>query len=56
VERYFIPNFFPTLKLSTQKRYRRKLAKHIVPAFGKARLRDIGTLEIQLISGPAFDI
>src|SRR6266480_7499043 len=23
VERYFIPNFFPTLKLSTQKRYRR---------------------------------
>ena len=56
MERYFIPNFFPTLKLSTQKRYHRKLAKHIVPAFGKARLRDIGTLEIQPISGPAFDI
>ena len=47
VERYFIPNFFPTLKLSTQKRYRRTLAKHIIPAFGKARLCDIGTLEIQ---------
>src|SRR2546427_7009047 len=47
VERYFIPNFFPTLKLSTQKRYRRTLTIHIIPAFGKARLADIGTLEIQ---------
>src|SRR5439155_24382726 len=47
VERYFVPNFFPTLKLSTQNRYHRTLAKHITPAFGKARLSDIGTLEIQ---------
>ncbi len=47
VERYFIPNFFPTLKLSTQKRYRRTLYVHLIPAFGKARLCDIGTLEIQ---------
>ena len=47
VERYLIPNFFPTLKLSTQKRYRRTLKIHLIPAFGKARLCDIGTLEIQ---------
>jgi integrase len=47
VERLFVPNFFPTLKLSTQKRYRRTLTKHIIPAFGKARLCDLGTLEIQ---------
>jgi hypothetical protein len=46
-DRYFIPNFFPTLKTSTQKRYRRTLTNHLIPAFGKARLSDIGTLEIQ---------
>jgi len=47
VDLYFVPNFFPTLKLSTQKRYRRTLTNHLIPAFGKARLADIGTLEIQ---------
>jgi len=47
VERYFVPNFFPTLKLSTQTRYRRTLQIHLIPAFGKARLRDLGTLDIQ---------
>ena len=47
VERLFIPNFFPTLKLSTQKRYRRTLQNHLIPAFGKARLCDLGTLDIQ---------
>src|SRR5712692_9277500 len=47
VEWYFIPNFFPTIKFSTQKRYRLTLTKHLLPAFGKARLCDIGTLEIQ---------
>jgi integrase len=46
VDRYFIPNFFP-LKFSTQKHYCCTLKKHILPAFGKARLCDIGTLEIQ---------
>ena len=47
VERLFIPNFFPTLKLSTQKRYRRTLQNHLIPAFGTARLCDLGTLDIQ---------
>ncbi len=46
-ERYFIPNFFPTLKLSTQQRYRRTLNNHLLPAFGDSRLCDIGTLQIQ---------
>ena len=41
------PNFFPALKFSTQKRYRLTLTNHLVPAFGQARLADIGTLEIQ---------
>jgi integrase len=47
VEKYFIPNFFPTLKLSTQQRYRRTLNKHLLPAFGDSRLCDIGTLDLQ---------
>jgi integrase len=47
VERYFIPHSLVTLKSSTQKRYRRTLEIHITPAFGKARLSDIGTLDIQ---------
>src|SRR5690348_5835515 len=46
-ERYFIPHFFPTLKISTQKRYHRTLTTHILPAFGKLRLCDLGTLDIQ---------
>jgi integrase len=47
VERYFVPLFFPTLKLSTQKRYRQTLTTHLLPAFGSYRLRDIGTLDLQ---------
>jgi integrase len=47
VDGYFIPNFFPTLKLSTQKRYRRTLNTHLLPAFGKCRLCDLGTLDVQ---------
>ena len=47
VERHFIPNFLPTLKLSTQKHYCCTLKTHIFPAFGKVRLCDVGTLEIQ---------
>jgi integrase len=47
VDKYFVPNFFPTLKLSTQQRYRRTLDKHLLPAFGDSRLCDIGTLELQ---------
>ena len=44
---YFISNFFPTLKLSTQKRYRRTLNTHLLPAFGHRRLCDLGTLDVQ---------
>lgn len=47
IEQYFVPNAFPTLKTSTQDRYRRTLKTHLLPAFGNLGLRDIGTLEIQ---------
>jgi integrase len=47
VDGYLIPNFFPTLKLSTQGRYRRTLNTHLLPAFGKCRLCDLGTLDVQ---------
>jgi len=47
VEGYFVPNFFPTLKRSTQDRYRRTLNNHLLPAFGRSGLCDIGTLELQ---------
>lgn len=46
-ERYFVPNVFPTLKQSTQKRYRRTLLTHILPAFGPLRLCDIQRLTVQ---------
>jgi integrase len=47
VERHFVPNVFPTLKLSTRQRYRRTLDVHLLPAFGNTRLCDIGTLDLQ---------
>src|SRR5262249_4595913 len=47
VERYFVSNVFPTLKLPTQVRYRRTLKNHLLPAFGEYRLCEIGTLDIQ---------
>ena len=47
VERYFDPLLFPTLKLSTRKRYRQTLNTHLLPAFGKFRLCDIGTIDLQ---------
>ncbi len=47
VDGYFVPNFFPTLKLSTQERYRQTLNTHLLPAFGKCRLCDLGTLDVQ---------
>jgi integrase len=47
VEKYFVPNFFPTLKPSTRQRYRCTLDKHLLPAFGDSRLCDIGTLDLQ---------
>lgn len=47
VERYFIPNALPTLKLSTQKRYRQTLTTHLLPAFGSTRLCDLRNLDVQ---------
>ena len=47
VERHFVPNFLPTLKLSTQKRYRQTLDTHLLPAFGDTRLFEIGNLDVQ---------
>ena len=47
VERCFIPLFFPTLKLSTQNRYRQTLTLHLLPALGECRLRDIETVDLQ---------
>jgi len=50
IDRYFVPNFLPTLKASTQARYRRTLNNHLLPAFGTSRLCDIGSFEIQRIA------
>jgi integrase len=47
VNKYFVPNFFPTLKLSTQQRYGRTIDNHLLPAFGDSRLCDIGMLRLQ---------
>ncbi len=47
VEVHFVPNFLPTLKPSTQERYRRTLDTHLLPAFRDARLSEIGTLDVQ---------
>ena len=47
IERHFVPNVFPTLKLSTQGRYRCTLNIHLLPAFGDSRLCDIGTIDLQ---------
>jgi len=46
IERHFVPNVFPTLKLSTQGRYRRTLDIHLLPAFGDSRLCDIACQNI----------
>src|ERR1700721_849050 len=47
VDGYLVPNLFPALKASTQDRYRRTLNTHLLPAFGKYRLCDLGTLDVQ---------
>lgn len=47
IERFFVPNALPTLKLSTRKRYRSTLNFHLKPAFGHRRLCDISTLNLQ---------
>ena len=47
VDRYFDPLFSPTLKPSTQKRYRQTLNSHLLPAFGNCRICDIGTIDLQ---------
>ncbi len=47
VEQFFIPLAFPILKLSTRKRYLSTLDLHLLPAFGRTRLCDIKTVEVQ---------
>jgi integrase len=47
IERFFVPNALPALKLSTRKRYRSTLNFHLKPAFGHKRLCDISTLDLQ---------
>ena len=47
VEKHFIPNVFPTLKISTRKRYQSTIKTHLLPAFGKQRLCDLQRLDIQ---------
>ena len=47
VKRHFVPNLLRTLKPSTQRRYCRTLDNHLLPAFGKCRLCDITTLDLQ---------
>ena len=47
VERHFVPNFLPTLKLSTQKKYLSTFKTHLLPAFGSMRLCEIEALVLQ---------
>ena len=47
VERHFVPNFLPTLKLSTQKKYLSTFRTHLLPAFGSMRLCEIEALTLQ---------
>ena len=47
IEKQFMPNAFPTLKRSTQKRYQSTLKTHLLPAFGDLRLCDLQRVEIQ---------
>jgi integrase len=47
VERHFIPNFLPTVKLATQKKYLSTIRIHLLPAFGSMRLCEISVLHLQ---------
>lgn len=47
VERHFVPNFLPTLKLSTQKKYLSTFRTHLLPALGSMRLCEIEALVLQ---------
>lgn len=42
------PGILPTLKHSTQRDYRSLLRRHLLPAFGDKKLRDIERAEVQL--------
>jgi hypothetical protein len=55
IEKYFVPNALPTLKLSTRNRYRSTLNFYLVPAFGPKRLCDISTLALQSFVLAKFD-
>ncbi len=46
VER-FEPNILPTLRFSTGRLYRHLSRRHLIPFFGKMRLSEIGTADVQ---------
>lgn len=48
---YFEPEILPTLKYSTQNLYRILAAKHLLPALGHYRLRDLARLHVQQFIG-----
>jgi integrase len=47
VERHFVPNFVPTLKLSTQKKYLSTFRTHLLPAFDSMKLCEIEPFLLQ---------
>jgi integrase len=47
IEKYFVPNAFPTLKTSTRRRYQSTIKNHLLPTFGDLRLCDLQRVEIQ---------
>lgn len=47
IERHLIPNFLPTVKLATQRKYLSTIKIHLLPAFGSIRLCEIGPLDLQ---------
>jgi integrase len=55
VDQVFVPLAFPILKSSTRKRYRSTLDLHLLRAFGKQRLCDIKTVEVQRFVLQKFD-
>jgi Phage integrase, N-terminal SAM-like domain len=55
MDQFFLPLAFPILKSSTRKRYRSTLDLHLLPAFGKHRLCDIRTVEVQRFVLQKFD-
>jgi integrase len=51
-ERYvlerFEPNILPTIRFSTRRLYRSMSRKHLLPFFGRMRLSEVGTADVQM--------